>query len=98
MHLYLGPVRSDSFDHDYEAPSTDAAVLMGTRFGAVSERLSLHLLQRGVATLHGSMFVFSSVHSVRDVDMTLEALEASLRAMQAEGSVPSELQVARPPR
>jgi len=98
VHLYFGPVRSDSFDHDYEAPSTDAAVLMGTRFGAVSERLSLHLLQRGVATLHGSMFVFSSVHSVRDVDMTLEALEASLRAMQAEGSVPSELQVARPPR
>ena len=91
VHLYLGPVRRESFDHDYEAPSTDVADLMGAQFGAVGERLSLHLLQRGVATLHGSMFVFSSAHGERDVEETLEALEASLGAMRAEGSIPREL-------
>ena len=91
VHLYLGPLRQDSFDLDYEAPAADATELMGSRYDAVEERLSLHLLQRGVATLHGSMFVFSAAHFPMDVAQTLEALEASLRAMLAEGSMPHQL-------
>jgi glutamate-1-semialdehyde 2,1-aminomutase len=91
VHLYLGPVRRDAFDLDYEAPAVEAADLMSPRFTYVMERLSLHLLQRGVATLQGSMFVFSAAHTGRDMERTLEALEASLTAMRAESSMPSEL-------
>ena len=95
VHLYFGHVRRDGFDYDYEAPSVDAAELTGTQFGAVTERLSLHLLQRGVATLHGSMFVFSTAHTVSDIQATTEALEASLGAMIREGSVPLDLRASQ---
>ncbi len=91
VHLYLGPVRSDAVDLDYFAPSADTTDLIETRFDTVQERLSLHLLQRGVATLRGSMFVFSAVHTEADIDQTLAAFEDSLNAMVAEGAMPSSL-------
>jgi len=55
--------------------------------------MNLHLLQRGVATLRGGMFVFSSAHSKADVEATLEALEVTLDAMTEEESIPDELLV-----
>jgi glutamate-1-semialdehyde aminotransferase len=51
------------------------------------ERLGTHLLQRGVATLGGRMFVMSAVHTEEDVDKTVNALEASLVAMREEGTL-----------
>jgi glutamate-1-semialdehyde 2,1-aminomutase len=91
VHLYLGPVRPDVFDLDYEGPSVNPAELMSARFDSAQQRLGLHLLQRGVATLQGSMFVFSAAHTGNDVVQTLEALESSLDAMLAEGSIPPSL-------
>ncbi|MBN1152809.1 MAG: aminotransferase class III-fold pyridoxal phosphate-dependent enzyme [Dehalococcoidia bacterium] len=93
VHLYLGRMRDDSFDHDFEAPSTSVSEIEGTRFNDVTERLSLHLLQRGVAALGGSIFVFSAAHTVDDVTRTLHALEDSLRDMVAEGTIPRELRL-----
>jgi len=91
VHLYLGAVRGDAWEPDYEAPSTAVAALVGTRFGEVTGRLNTHLLQRGVASLGGSLFVFSAAHGAEDVADTLQRLDDSLRAMLSEGSMPAEL-------
>jgi hypothetical protein len=68
-----------------------AADLMSPKFDSLRERLSLHLLQRGVTTFLGSMFVFSATHSGRDVEQTLDVLESSLGTMRDEGAMPPEI-------
>ena len=91
VHLYLGPIEQEPFDPDYGAPSIDTARLMGAEYLPLGKRLKLQLLQRGVATLRGGMFVFSSAHSKADVEATLARLEDSLRSMIREGSIPVQL-------
>ncbi len=91
VHLYFGPVEMESFDPDFEAPSNDVSRLVDAQYGPVKERLGLHLLQRGVASFRGSMYVFSCVHTGEDVAATLEAIESSLQAMRREGSLPASL-------
>jgi len=93
VHLYLGPVEKDDADADFEAPSRAVETIMGHRYLPVRERFGLHLLQRGVAAFHGSMYVFSAAHTAADVQQTLEAFEASLKAMLDEGTIPSELRL-----
>ncbi len=56
----------------------------------------LQLLQRGIATFDGDMYVFSAAHTERDVDRTLEALDDPLDAMMAEGSIPQALMLKWP--
>ena len=94
VHLYLGRPERDSFDADFEAPCSDATTLMDQRYAAVVRRMNLHLLQRGVASLGGSMFVLSAAHTERDVAVTLDGLESSLEAMIVEGAIPADLTVA----
>lgn len=91
VHLYLGPIEREPDAPGFEAPTTDVSIIMDPRHVPVRERLGLHLLQRGIATFGGSMYVFSAAHTVEDVERTLEAFEASLGAMLSEGSVPREL-------
>ncbi len=95
IHLYLGALDREPEALDFEAPTADPEALLSPRYSRVEQRLSLHLLQRGVATLGGGMFVFSAAHSDADVSQTLAAFEASLEAMSAEGTVPRGLQLAR---
>ena len=91
VHLYLGPIERDDADGDFEAPSRDLRRIMSPQYLPVRERFGLHLLQRGVAAFHGSMYVFSAAHTAADVQQTLEAFEDSVKAMLAEGTVPAEL-------
>jgi glutamate-1-semialdehyde aminotransferase len=49
--------------------------------------LCLHLLQRGIATLEGSFFIFSAAHTRADINRTLGALADSLDAMKTEGLI-----------
>lgn len=93
VHLYLGRSERESFDADFEAPCFDATMLMDQRYAAVVRRMNLHLLQRGVASLGGNMFVLSAAHTEPDVAFTLDALDASLGAMLEEGSIPADLTV-----
>jgi len=51
----------------------------------VKERLWLHLMQRGITTLEGSLFIFSAAHTEQDVQKTLEALTESIDALIEEG-------------
>lgn len=54
---------------------------------AVELRLDLHLLQRGVASIRGQAFILSAAHTEQDLDLTAEALRASLVAMREEGTL-----------
>ena len=84
VHIYLGDLDFEPND-DISPPSKNAlAVLVKT---PEKERLGLHLLQRGISTLGGRMFVMSAVHTEDDVDKTVNALGESLEAMQEEGTI-----------
>ncbi len=83
-HLYLGPLELEP-SLDTLPPTRDVAKMLGG--SAQKLRLSLHLLQRGISTLQGRMFIFSSAHTEDDVDKTAAALVASLEAMISEGSL-----------
>ena len=91
VHMYVGPIEREPDDLDFSAPSANPETIMDVRFLPMIERLGLHLLQRGIDVFHGAMYVFSAVHTERDVKSTLAALESSLDAMLDEGSIPSEV-------
>ena len=86
VHLYLGPIDQDPAD-DTEAP---AAVdrLMDPAKVPLHQRLDLHLLVRGVASMRGEAFCFSAAHDEAAVSSTVAALEESIAAMVAEGTLP----------
>lgn len=86
VHLYLGPIDQDPAD-DTEAP---AAVdrLMDPAKTPLHQRLDLHLLVRGVASMRGEAFCFSAAHDEAAVSSTVAALEESIAAMVAEGTLP----------
>ncbi len=87
VHVYIGPT-------DYE-PSNDTLpptrgvdkLMAGT---SMKQRLCLHLLQRGVATMGGKLFILSAAHTEEDIDQTVKALCDSLDAMIAEGTLNQE--------
>ncbi len=81
-HLYLGPIETEPSDETLP-PSGDIENILGD--AASRERLCVHLLQRGVSTLMGRLFVLSTVHTEEDIDKTLLALVDSLEAMKEEG-------------
>jgi glutamate-1-semialdehyde 2,1-aminomutase len=81
-HLYLGPMETEPSDETLP-PSSDIEKIPGD--AATRERLCVHLLQRGVSTLMGRLFVLSTAHSEEDMDKTLSALVDSLEAMKKEG-------------
>ncbi|MBE9505485.1 MAG: aminotransferase class III-fold pyridoxal phosphate-dependent enzyme, partial [Chloroflexi bacterium] len=91
VHFYLGPLEFEPENLDWQAPTTDAATIMNPEMMQIRTRLCLHLLQRGIATFDGEMYVLSAAHTNQDVDRTLEALDDSLDAMIAEGSLPQSL-------
>lgn len=64
---------------------SDITDLFNSQVTSVKGRLCLHLLQRGIATLEGSFFIFSAVHSDEDIGLILKALSNSLDAMVDEG-------------
>jgi glutamate-1-semialdehyde 2,1-aminomutase len=85
VHTYLGPVEYEPADDTSppcaQVPELDAAAT------ALRHRLCLHLLQRGVATMEGKLFILSMAHTEEDVDLTVRALADSLDAMVAEGTL-----------
>jgi len=85
-YLYLGPVDFEPAD-DTLPPVTDPARLTDPAMLPVFNRLLLHLIQRGVSNLMGSIFIFSLYHTKDVVDQTLYALDESLQAMLDEGSL-----------
>lgn len=83
-HLYLGPADYEPAD-DSLPPTSDVAKL--TSGAAQKERLCLHLLQRGIATMGGRFFILSAMHTEEELDQAVDILISSLDAMSAEGSL-----------
>ena len=84
VHVYLGPIDYEPSD-DTLPPTKDVDKLMaGT---PMKQRLCLHLLHRGVATMGGRFFILSAAHTEEDIDQTVKALCDSLDAMIAEGTL-----------
>ncbi|MBM4188073.1 MAG: aminotransferase class III-fold pyridoxal phosphate-dependent enzyme [Gemmatimonadetes bacterium] len=84
VHIYLGPVERDDPNND-QPPTLELAKLFDKSAAKRYGRLDLHMLSRGVATLRGEAFIFSSVHTDQDVDRTAAALVESVAAVAADG-------------
>jgi len=95
VHFYLGTLDFEPDDLDWQAPTRDVDKIMNPEMVRIRTRLCLHLLQRGIATFDGEMYVFSAEHSDEDIDRTLQALDDSLNAMIQEGSIPDYLRLKR---
>jgi glutamate-1-semialdehyde 2,1-aminomutase len=84
LHLYLGPIDYEP-SNDSLPPTKDIKKIMDPARLPMRNRLCLHLLQRGIATLSGELFILSAVHTKEDIEQTVYALSDSLDAMIAEG-------------
>ncbi len=84
VHIYFGPIDYEPSD-DTLPPTKDVDKLMaGT---PTKQRLCLHLLHRGVATMGGRNFILSAAHTEEDIDQTVKAFGDSLDAMITEGTL-----------
>jgi len=86
VHFYLGPIDYEPSD-DTMPPTRDIKKIMAPTAATMQSRLCLHLLQRGVATMDGEIFILSSAHTKEDIDQTIKAFGDSLDAMIAEGTL-----------
>ena len=69
-------------------PKSEAtAKLMDPAATPRHQRLDLHLLERGIATMRGEALCFSAAHSEADVDQTVAALESAMVALIEEGGL-----------
>jgi glutamate-1-semialdehyde 2,1-aminomutase len=85
VHFYLGTIDYEPAN-DALPPTKNSAKLTGGL--PIRLRLGLHLLQRGISTMGARFFIMSTAHSKDDLDLTLDALIDSLKAMYSEGSLP----------
>jgi glutamate-1-semialdehyde 2,1-aminomutase len=86
IHGYFGP-RDFEPASDMLPPTRDIRKLCDPQTASVWARMVVHLLQRGVCNMRGSLFVMSAVHTREDIDQTVEAFGESLDGMIAEGSL-----------
>ena len=77
VHLYLGPIDYESPD-PILPPTKDVKKLLNPEMAALKRRLSLHLLQRGIATMGGRFFILSAAHTKEDIDETIEAFGSAV--------------------
>ncbi len=85
VFLYLG-ARDYEPDDDRLPPTKDPRKLIDPAKAPLFNRLLFHLLSRGVSNIGGSIFILSAEHGRPDLDYSLEAIKASLEALQNEGS------------
>ena len=84
VHIHLGDIDYEP-PNDTLPPTRDTKKLVNPALTAVRDRLCLHLLQRGIATLQARFFIMSMAHTKEDIDLTVKASADSLDAMVAEG-------------
>jgi len=66
-------------------PTKDVQKLLGG--ATANEKLCLHLLHRGVATMGARFFIISTAHTEEDINQTMEAFDSALEGMVAEGTL-----------
>jgi len=87
IHLYLGTFDRETMDKDMP-PTSDVKKIMDPKMGAVKNRLCLHLLQRGIATMGGRLFILSAAHTREDIRKTMVVFGEAFDEMVAEGTIP----------
>jgi len=87
IHAYFGEIDFEP-DNEYSPPTNSVEKIIGDKHTVkLKTLLGLHLLQRGVATMGGRLFIMSAVHSEEDIDRTVAAFAESLDDMIAEGVI-----------
>src|SRR4029077_14246033 len=86
LHVYFGPTNTP---FGAETPHTDYTKLLDPASGRATGRLDIHLLQRGIASMLGSVLIMSSVHTGEDIERTITAFDQSIAAMLDEGTLTS---------
>ena len=84
IHIYFGPIDYEPSD-DTLPPTKDVQKLLGG--ATANEKLCLHLLHRGVATMGARFFIMSAAHTEGDINQTVEAFDSALEGMVAEGTL-----------
>ncbi|MFC1984505.1 aspartate aminotransferase family protein [Chloroflexota bacterium] len=84
VHVYLGPLDYEPSDATMPPTKNIYRLMAGS---PTKQRLCLHLLHRGVATMGGRLFALSAAHTEEDIDQTVKALCDSFDAMIAEGTL-----------
>ena len=84
VHLHLGSIDYEPSDAALP-PTKDVQKIMNPATLPIRARLSLHLLQRGIATYGTRFFVLSAAHTKKDIDQTVEMFGSALDGMLAEG-------------
>lgn len=86
IHIYFGQIEYEPSDISLP-PSRDVKKIMDPSVTPMRTYLSLHLLQRGIATYGARFFVLSEAHTKEEIDQTIEALVNSLDDMSAESTM-----------
>ncbi len=84
IHLYFGPVDFE-VDDAGNPPTRDARKMLAG--GEEKQRLGLYLLQHGIHTHQGRMFILSIAHTKDDINRTVDALVKALGEAMADGSI-----------
>ncbi len=86
LHLHLGPIDFEPSD-DTLPPTKDINKLFNPAFSPKWSRMSLHLLNRGVAPSSLEVLILSAAHTKEDINQTVQAFSETLDAMLAEGTL-----------
>jgi glutamate-1-semialdehyde 2,1-aminomutase len=86
LHGYLGPRELEPAS-DMSPPTRDIQRLCNPDLVPIWARMSVHLLQRGVANMRGSLFVMSAAHTREDTEQTAAVFGEALDGMIAEGDL-----------
>jgi glutamate-1-semialdehyde 2,1-aminomutase len=86
VHLYLGSIEYEPED-DTMPPTEDFTKILDSAMNPGRARLSLFLLQSGIATSIAKYFAFCIAHTESDIDQTVKALADSIEATTKEGSL-----------
>jgi glutamate-1-semialdehyde aminotransferase len=84
VHLYFGPVDFEVLGAGNPPTANRSRLLAGSE---EKHRLGLYLLQHGIHSQQGRMFILSVAHTREDIDRTIDALIRAIGEAMAEGAI-----------
>jgi len=84
IHVYFGPVDFE-VDTAGNPPTMDSRKLLAG--SEEKHKLGMYLLQYGIHSQQGRMFILSAAHTEEDIDRTVQALVRAIGDAMAEGAI-----------
>ena len=84
IYSYFGPVELEVDDGENPPTGDSRKMLAGAE---EKHRIGVYLLQHGIHTHQGRMFILSVAHSREDVDRAVQALVAAIGEAMADGAI-----------